>query len=366
VYHPEVSAELDHIVLKALARDRSKRYASARDLVLDLERYLAQSGHALSPSRVAEWLTQLFPNGAARAHGLLGLASSLVRLPHFPDTDETAPQVSNAYTPAAQDEVEHTTSVHPRRLAISTLRSPPSLPLPGPLETISFKDIPPTVRRPRRGPERSWRANLLSFGAAFGIVLFGFFAGHAALLRASASGARSEPAPATLATRAFSAEASLPAAESTTARNTVAAPPPAAELVPSPATPAAASMQVAVATPPTPPTAVSASDTRARPERTGTLTSAEHGAPKALSSKSVTAVSAASTIPTQPGAVYVTTPGGGDVYERGRLLGRAPAEFELSPGWHTLLVKSGADNRTVTVQVPAGAAIMVSVPASKP
>jgi len=68
----------------------------------------------------------------------------------------------------------------------------------------------------------------------------------------------------------------------------------------------------------------------------------------------------------QPGAVYVTTPGGGDVYERGRYLGHAPAEFELSPGWHTLLVKSGNEDRAATVHVPAGSAIVVSLPATKP
>jgi hypothetical protein len=71
-------------------------------------------------------------------------------------------------------------------------------------------------------------------------------------------------------------------------------------------------------------------------------------------------------ISTQPGAVYLTTPGGGDVYESGRFLGHAPAEFALSPGRHSLLVKSGADIRAVTVQVPAGAAIIVTVPASRP
>ena len=64
----------------------------------------------------------------------------------------------------------------------------------------------------------------------------------------------------------------------------------------------------------------------------------------------------------QPGAVFVTTPGGGDVYDKGRFLGHAPGEFELSPGWHTLVIKAGSNNRSATVQVPAGAAIMVSVP----
>jgi len=357
-HHPQVPAELDRIVLKALARNRSKRYGSAHEFASELEQYLAHSGEPVTPSAVSEWLMQLFPTGVERGRGLIELANTLTRLPHFPDTDEPLPPNSGAFTPAAQDEGEHTTHIYTARLE-STLRSAQGLSLEGPVETVSFKDIPTTIRRPARRPKRPLGTSFVPFAAAFGIVLLGFSLGHSFFSRpAGDSGAGSVPA---LATQ-HAHQSAAPAVQVSAA---IAAPLPSAPRPPVVREPAPVANEPA-ATTAKPALTQDAPASAKKPGVASSKLASTEAATKATSTKPAAPVTTASTLATQPGAVFVTTPGGGDVYDRGRLLGRAPGEFELSPGWHTLIVKSGADNRTVTVQVPAGAAIMVSVPASKP
>jgi serine/threonine protein kinase len=355
-HNPQVTAELDRIVLKALARNPNKRYASARELSADIERYLAESGGPVAKSTVAEWLMLLFPNGADRVRGLLELANASRPLP-LPASAESVPPASGAYTHAAEAEaeVEHTTHIYPVRLEKGTLRSVQEVAMPGPRETISFKDIPSPVRRAKRAVKRPWHTRAAPFAAAFVVVLLCFITGYAAFSRSHTHGDATSAA----------APARLPAAALQPAPTSAAARP----LAPSPADNGVSPRPAPTPAPPTltAPTSASASATQPKAALpSAALASTSHGPVKGADSKSASHNRTASTISTQPGAVFVTTPGGGDVYEGGRLLGHAPAEFELSPGWHTLLVKSGTDSRPVTVQVPAGAAIMVSVPTSKP
>jgi len=337
-YHPEVSAELDRIVLKALARNPSKRYASARQFSIELAQYLAHTGGALADNAVSEWLAGLLPNEAERVQGLVELANSQIRSPHFTESGEATAPADSAYPLAGEDELEHTTHVHPARIADTTLRSAPTISAPrAAVDTASFNDLPITLPRPTRAPGRL-RASLLPFGMAFCLVLGCFLAGHAAFSRAgSASRSASAPAP-QLSDQLVMAD-ELPSTAPAT---------PTLEPTPHTTELAAAPAEVVVPGPAATTTSVSVAR---RSERTP-LKSAR--------------VTAASTISTQPGALYLTTPGGGDVYEHGRYLGHAPGEFTLSPGWHTLLVKAGADNRALTVDVPAGSAIVASVPASRP
>lgn len=58
-HNPEVSPEVDAIVLKALEADRGDRYQSARDLQRDLEKVMRQNGWALGVADVARHLTEL-------------------------------------------------------------------------------------------------------------------------------------------------------------------------------------------------------------------------------------------------------------------------------------------------------------------
>jgi len=57
--NPEVTPEIDRIVLKALEADREVRYQSARELQRDLERVMRASGWALDTSAAATFVTEL-------------------------------------------------------------------------------------------------------------------------------------------------------------------------------------------------------------------------------------------------------------------------------------------------------------------
>jgi eukaryotic-like serine/threonine-protein kinase len=54
--NPEVSLEVDRIVLQALARDRDARYAWAAEMRADIERYLARTGVVFEPNHLADWM----------------------------------------------------------------------------------------------------------------------------------------------------------------------------------------------------------------------------------------------------------------------------------------------------------------------
>ena len=59
-----VDAEIDRIVLNALAKDPEQRYASARALQLDLERWAGQTGNSVSSLALAEFMAGLFPEAS--------------------------------------------------------------------------------------------------------------------------------------------------------------------------------------------------------------------------------------------------------------------------------------------------------------
>jgi serine/threonine protein kinase len=74
-FRSNVPAELDRIVLRALERDPTLRYRTARDLASDLERLLTASGDAVPARDIAEWMAHTFPEGAERIQGLRELAA---------------------------------------------------------------------------------------------------------------------------------------------------------------------------------------------------------------------------------------------------------------------------------------------------
>lgn len=74
-FRPNVPAELDRIVLRALERDQTLRYPTARDLASDLERFLTASGDTVPAMDISEWMAQVFPDGAERIQGLRELAA---------------------------------------------------------------------------------------------------------------------------------------------------------------------------------------------------------------------------------------------------------------------------------------------------
>lgn len=78
-----VPPELDAVVMRALTRDRDQRYASARELSRDLERYLSGCGQTVLSDDVAAWLREIVPNSEAdaesRLRAALGTAAELER-----------------------------------------------------------------------------------------------------------------------------------------------------------------------------------------------------------------------------------------------------------------------------------------------
>ncbi len=86
-YRSDVPPELDAIVLKALQRNPDKRWQSAREMGQALRRMLSQQDELIGPAELADWMTELFPNGERRKRHLMeiartGDASGLADAPH--------------------------------------------------------------------------------------------------------------------------------------------------------------------------------------------------------------------------------------------------------------------------------------------
>ncbi|MDB4998514.1 MAG: serine/threonine protein kinase, partial [Myxococcaceae bacterium] len=64
-HNPAVPAELDRIVLKALAKDMNERYRAAKDLYKDLNQFSATHQVAATRDEIAETMRQLFPEMAS-------------------------------------------------------------------------------------------------------------------------------------------------------------------------------------------------------------------------------------------------------------------------------------------------------------
>src|SRR6185369_12481034 len=62
---PDVSPELEKIVVKALAKDADERYASARELSNDLEGFARAAGLVADRARAAEYMRRLFAGDPA-------------------------------------------------------------------------------------------------------------------------------------------------------------------------------------------------------------------------------------------------------------------------------------------------------------
>jgi serine/threonine-protein kinase len=78
VLHPLVPPELDRIVLRALSRDPRERHQTARELALDLERFLSQQHDSVPSAELADWLSELFPNEESYKRSLVRRAFSLL------------------------------------------------------------------------------------------------------------------------------------------------------------------------------------------------------------------------------------------------------------------------------------------------
>jgi serine/threonine-protein kinase len=76
-YNCDVSPALDTVVMRALQRDPKKRYQTARELGLALERVLAEAADSVPAAHVADWLEELFPGRAIEKRGIRAMAQSM-------------------------------------------------------------------------------------------------------------------------------------------------------------------------------------------------------------------------------------------------------------------------------------------------
>lgn len=109
--HPE-EQRLHAIVTRALARDREQRHATARDMLRELEEYVASTRLIASPLRLGEWLTEQFgaeiiERRRAREHAARSLDRQEPRSePRPPSTREPPPRAEPA--PPSLEGVAHT------------------------------------------------------------------------------------------------------------------------------------------------------------------------------------------------------------------------------------------------------------------
>lgn len=73
-YREGISPELDEVVLKALHRNPDERWQTAREMGKALRRALAKEPELIGPAEIADWMTELFPDGEARKQRLMEIA----------------------------------------------------------------------------------------------------------------------------------------------------------------------------------------------------------------------------------------------------------------------------------------------------
>jgi eukaryotic-like serine/threonine-protein kinase len=172
--NPEVSASLDAIVLRALARDPGERFASAREMALQLEECVPIA----SPTRVSAWVEGLAGDVLAeRAQSIADIESASVQMAEEPDSSASGVSASR-----------------PRPSRISMALGPGEVP-----SQVSSISVTTPYRSAAVTPQRHWRP--VAIGVSAGVVVaavigIGVFAhvyrSHAA--GAAAASAQSEPA----------------------------------------------------------------------------------------------------------------------------------------------------------------------------
>lgn len=73
-YRAQVPKAIDAIVMKALARDPSDRWQTAREMSRALREFLASRSELMGPAELSEWMGEVFPQGEARKSQLMEVA----------------------------------------------------------------------------------------------------------------------------------------------------------------------------------------------------------------------------------------------------------------------------------------------------
>ncbi len=332
--NPNVDAELDRIVLRALQRDTEARYATARDFSRDLERYLNRMGDFVPNMDLADWLGDLFPQGAARFDVLVEVAKQLARADalNAPDsgklpTHYTGPVelIGDPVLPYEKTQRSHYPVGVPRDPVL--VEAPPTRLSLG----VPSLDVP----RPRSVTARRL-LGVLGVGAGLALLTgVTWVAATAAMTPDSASGG----AP-------TSGEVPSSTSEVAPAAAAALVPEQAAELI------EATAEEAAPALPP-----VQKTNPKPQPVARGASRLKDVPNAKAAEPPAKTALAAT-------GQVLVTTPGGtATVLVGGRELGRTPVRLTLPVGSTELTLRPDQGSpRVVPVDVQPGGMALVTAP----
>jgi len=121
-YRDGVSPELDEIVLKALCRNPDERWQTAREMGKALRRVLAKEQELIGPAEIADWMSELFPDGEARKQRLMEIARTN-EAPGLPAADVARDVSGGGGTPIP---------------STARTRTPPAPPLPASLLVMAI------------------------------------------------------------------------------------------------------------------------------------------------------------------------------------------------------------------------------------
>jgi serine/threonine-protein kinase len=302
--NPFVPAMLDEIALRALERDKSKRYQTTRELALDLETFLSTRKDTVPAAEVTDWLDALFPGEAVRRRDLVSRTRGMV----------------------------------------PTSMPPPPLAVPAKKEELSDNITLPRIRRSRTRVMLASGRVVHTVGSALVLVL-GIVALYAALAHREATRAPEPERPA--APISVAEASSQPAAAPPPAPAPIELPAPAAPAPPAAPVSARPLARPAVARPSSPPPVRSPAP------------AAQHAPTEPVNETAASVVR---------GQVFVSASEPAEVFFHGKRLGRAPLGISLPVGAQTLEVQpvSGGPVVSVTVDVKNGAVAMkrVTLPAA--
>jgi serine/threonine-protein kinase len=309
---PGVPAELDAIVMKALERDPEKRWSTAREMGQALHAFAASQKEVVGAAELSNWMGELFPAGETRKREIMELALTEGFQLH-PGSAQIGAEVSGARTVAGDLE---------SALAAKAL------------ETKIAEEKP--TEAPSK-PKWLWPAVAAAVLALPIIGIFGY--------QASKPEARPLPTP-----EVADVAPVVPVAEPTTPTAG-----PSDEEVAGVEAPATDSNPVAVG--------AAEPATEASPTDEPNPELPKVAEPKPAARKKVARKARArrkQSRPDQtepkatglPGHVKITTKGHSvEIYERGKLLGRAPTKLTLPAGRHSLRLKSTESGETLTLPV---------------
>ena len=352
-----IPEELDRIALKALSRDPSERYPTARALGRELMRVNSRADEPATIADVAEWMERLFPEGRKRTYDVMEAVER---------GDMVATVVDTTPALGASDYAAGQSAIHTREAAEGEPAARRTLP---PASEPSHPSQPSATPLIRRRPQR--RVGMfaaLGAGSVLGVAIVALVI--AAMARSGA------PEPASEAERVVVVDQHAPASARVAekAQPSAQAPSALAAIEEEAQLDGDGTGETDGETDPTSEAEASADEAseralrrRARRERAAE----ERDGRRSRSPATSMETAQEETPPTAPttGVVAFFTPGGwANVHGRGgRLLGQTPARLTLPPGEHELEVRPFGQppGRRVRVVVTAGETTRVVHPLSE-